>query len=67
MSDEKDGRHQKPTRFRRCRSDATLEALRRTFARIMGIPPEALLIVAPSGRKVRRDASVAHLRQLWRD
>lgn len=60
-------RYQTPTRYRRCRSDATVDSLRRSFAEMMGVPEEALWIVAPGGRKVRSDASVGHLRNLWQD
>jgi hypothetical protein len=60
-----DGRAQTPTRFRRCRADARIGPVRLTIARLMGFPPEAILLVAPNGRRVRSDASVAHLRRLW--
>lgn len=64
MKNEK-SRSENPSRFRRCRSDARLGPVRRTIARLMGFPPEAILLVAPDGRRVRSDASVAHLRRLW--
>jgi hypothetical protein len=32
----------------------------------MGIPPEAILIDVPDGRKIRSDPSIRQLRRLWK-
>lgn len=58
-------RVQNPTRFRQLGSDATLKGAQRSIARGLGLPSGAIRFVAPDGRKVRSDATVATLKKHW--
>ena len=58
-------RKQNPIRFRKARSDATLASIQAVIARKLDIPPESLLLITPTGRKMRSNATVGRLRRDW--
>jgi hypothetical protein len=58
-------RTQTPLRSRKARSDGSVRALAASTEAELGLPPGCFLIVAPNGRKIRGDASVATLRKRW--
>ena len=62
---KKSTRSQNPTRFRKARSDATIESIQRTLENKFGLPSGSVKLVYPSGRKARADATVASLVAHW--
>lgn len=58
-------RTQKPVRFRKARSDARLAAIQETIETKLGLPTGCVRIIAPSGRKMRKDATVRRLKNEW--
>jgi len=58
-------RTQTTLRFRKARSDSTIRKLAAAIEAVRGLPVGSVRIVAPSGRKMRDDASVAALRARW--
>ena len=60
-------RTQTPVRFRKARSDGSVKALTASIEAERGLPAGSVRIVAPTGRKIRDDASVAAVRKRWRE
>lgn len=58
-------REQKPSRYRKARRDATIDAMQRTIERKFGLPNGCIKMIYPSGRKVKVDASVGSLISYW--
>jgi len=58
-------RNQKPVRFRKARSDASVKSLAASIEAALGLPSGCVRFVAPNGRKIRNDASIATLRKRW--
>ena len=58
-------RAQTPTRYRKARSDATIESIQRTLEDKFGLPSGSVKLVYPSGRKARADATVGSLVVHW--
>lgn len=58
-------REQTPTRYRKARSDATIESIQRTLEDKFGLPSGSVKLVYPSGRKARADATVGSLVTHW--
>lgn len=60
-------RTEKPIRYRAARDDGTLGALAKNIAKKFNVPAGCLVFKRPgaSGRRMRSDATVAALRDLW--
>ena len=58
-------RTQTPIRYRKARADATVGGIVARIAKKFGLPVGALRIVHPDGRKIRSDATVAKLKEIW--
>jgi hypothetical protein len=58
-------RIQHPIRFRKARADAKIEALQGAIQKSFGLPSGCIKIVAPNGRKQRRNTTVGRLKKNW--
>lgn len=54
-------------RKRNVRADAKMARAIEEVAEMLQLPPEAILIKSPSGRKARSDSSLGRVRKTWRD
>lgn len=66
LASEQTTRAEKPSRFRKVRSDASIGSTQRILERTFGLPSGSIRLIYPSGRKARSDASVGALIKYWR-
>ena len=50
---------------RAARSDASVETIERQIAKSFGLPPAAIKLVRPNGRKFRSDATIEAVLRTW--
>jgi len=62
---EQSSRTENPSRFRKARSDASIESTQRNLEKTFGLPRGSVRLVYPNGRKARSDASVGSLVENW--
>lgn len=65
MTDAEHG-NQQPSRYRKTRSDASIETIQRTTEGKFGLPTGCVKLVNPTGRKIRSDATIETLISNWR-
>lgn len=58
-------RRQTPIRHRKARPDASIKSIVGKFETMFGLPVGSVVLVKPSGDKLRRDSTVGKLRELW--
>lgn len=58
-------RHDKPSRYRKAKSNSSIARVQRTLEEKFGLPEGSVRSVYPSGRKARTDSSVGALRTHW--
>jgi hypothetical protein len=63
--DMRKSRVQRPIRFRKARADASVQTVLATIEKQLGLPAGCVMIVMPSGRKQRHDATVNRLKKNW--
>lgn len=62
---ENNQRPQNPTRYRKARSDASIESIQKTLEEKFGLPTGSVRLVNPNGKKIRSDATVGTLISNW--
>ena len=58
-------RRDKPSRYRKAKSNSSIATVQRTLEAKFGLPEGSVKLVYPSGRKARTDSSVGALRTHW--
>jgi len=61
----KEKRESTPSRYRRAKSDCSIESLQKNIEETFGLPEGSIKIVYPTGRKARTDSDVGALRRSW--
>lgn len=59
-------RPQSAKRYRKARSDASIESIQQTIEKEYGLPPGCVKLVKPNGKKIRADATVGTLCKKWK-
>lgn len=58
-------RFERPTRYRRAKSNSPIASIQRVLEDSFGLPEGSVRLVYPGGRKARFDSTVGRLRQRW--
>jgi hypothetical protein len=58
-------RNQNPSRYRKARSDASVDSIQLTIEENYGLPSGSVKLVNPNGRKIRSDATIGTLVSNW--
>jgi hypothetical protein len=58
-------RNPKASRYRKARSDASVESIQQTIEEEFGLPQGSVRLINPNGRKIRSDATVGTLVSNW--